>query len=254
VRHPTLCLASMVNGMFNTFGTVPGFDLPNSRYVILAGANRFEALVTPDSVDMMRNLGKETKLVVLDPRFNITASKADEWLPVRPGTDLAFVLGMLNVIIGEGLHDADFVEKYTVGFDELREHVIRHTPEWAAEQCDIESSTIRRIAREFAAAAPRAIFYPGRRSSWYKNDTQFRRGIAVLNAVVGAWDRPGACLPKAKIPLGEPDVFPPDDITIARCDELFENFPLANRRDGTYLHERVSAAGGRVAGQGLDDL
>ncbi len=239
-RHPTLCLASMVNGMFNTFGTVPDVDMKNSRYVILAGANRFEALITPDSVDLMRGLGGSRKLVVIDPRFTITASKADEWVPIRPGTDLAFVLAMLNVIISEDRVDREFIDRYTIGFDELREHVIPHTPEWAEAQCDVDAHAIRRIAREFAAAAPRVCFYPGRRSSWYRTDTQFRRAIAIVNAVVGAWDRPGALIPRAKISLGEPDIFPPDDIEVGRFDKLTECFPVANRRDGTYLNMRDS--------------
>ncbi|NNE42872.1 MAG: molybdopterin-dependent oxidoreductase [Gemmatimonadetes bacterium] len=237
-RHPTLCLASMVNGMFNTFGATPDFDLTRSRYVIMAGANRFESLVNPDSVDLMRGLGNGPKIVVVDPRFTITASKADEWLPIRPGTDLALVLAMIHVIIQEGRWDRDFVERYTVGFEELAEHVKPYTPEFAAGQCDLDAEVIRRIAREFADAAPRVVFYPGRRSSWNTNDTQFRRGIGIINAIVGAWDRPGALVPKAKIPLGEPDIFPPDDIEVGRLDGLEEAFPLANRRDGAYLNIR----------------
>lgn len=240
VRHPTLCLASMVNGMFNTFGAVPEYDIKNSRYVIVAGANRFESLVTPDSVDLMRNLGGKTKLVVLDPRFTITAAKANHWLAIRPGTDLAFVLAMLHVIIGEDRHDKEFIEKYTVGFEQVAEQVRSCTPEWAAKECDLDAEMIRQVAREFADAAPRVIFYPGRRSSWNTNDTQFRRAIGIVNAVVGAWDRPGACIPKSSISIGEPDIFPPDDIEVDRCDALGESFPLANRRDGTYLNLRKS--------------
>jgi len=240
VRHPTLCLASMVNGIFNTFGSIPEYDFKNSRYVIIAGANRFESLVTPDSVDLMRNLGSKTKIVVLDPRFTITASKAHLWLPVKPGTDLALVLAMLHVIIGENRYDREFVERYTVGFEELAEHVKPYSPEWAGEECELDPKVIRQVAREFADAAPRVVFYAGRRSSWNVNDTQFRRAIGIVNAVVGAWDRPGAPIPKAKIPIGEPDIFPPDDIEVDRCDAMGADFPLANRRDGTYLGLRES--------------
>ncbi len=240
VRHPTLCLASMVHGMFSTFGEVPAFDLRKTRYIILAGANRFEALVTPDSVDLMRNVGKRQKLVVLDPRFTITASKADDWFPIRPGTDLAFVLAMMSVIFEEGLQDQNFLDRYTIGQEALREHVRKHTPEWAAEETGIAAREIRRVAREFASAAPAAVFYPGRRSSWTENDTQFRRGIAVLNAIVGAWDRPGGCLPKTRIAIEEPLVFPPDDIAADRCYDLETLFPLANHKDGTYLALRRS--------------
>src|SRR6056297_115972 len=99
LRHPTLCLASNLQGFGATYGTNPFPDVRNADYLIMSGANRAEALFTPDSIDMIAGDGGRRKLVYLDPRFTRTAAKADEWYPIRPGTDLAFVLAMLHVIV-----------------------------------------------------------------------------------------------------------------------------------------------------------
>ena len=124
VRHPTLCLASVNLAYSMTFGTVPSFDLLNANYVIMAGANRFEALITPDTMDLIEStMNRKTRLVCLDPRFTVTASRADEWYPVKPGTDMAFILAMLHVIISEGRHDKEFVANYCQGFEQLAELV-----------------------------------------------------------------------------------------------------------------------------------
>src|SRR6266699_4276404 len=131
VRHPSLCLASVNLAYSLTFGTVPAFDLLNSKYIIMSGANRLEAFITPDTMDLIESAEyRKAKLIYLDPRFTVTASKADEWYPIRPGTDLAFMLAMLNVIVGENRYDKEFVANYTVGFDKLVEHVKPFTPDW----------------------------------------------------------------------------------------------------------------------------
>lgn len=245
VRHPTLCLASVNLAYSLTFGTVPSFDLLNANYVIMAGANRFEALITPDSMDLIESaMNRKARLVCLDPRFTVTAAKADEWFPVRPGSDMAFILAMLNVIIGEGRHDKDFVAAYCKGFEELAEHVKPCTPEWAEKETEIPAAEIARIAREFSDAAPRAVFYAGRRSSWYQNDFQMRRAQAILNAVVGNWDREGGMAPNGKVSLGEYMFLPWDDPTAPRIDQMDELFPLAAKGDGAYLKLRENVLAG----------
>ena len=248
VRHPTLCLASVNNALYNTFGTTPTFDLKNARYVIIAGANRFESLLTPDSCDLIKNLAtRKTHLIYLDPRYTKTASKATEYWPIRPGTDLAFILAMIHVIITEDLYEKDFVNTYCHGFEELKEHVLswNYTPEWAVDECEIPAGDIRRIAREFASEAPRSVFYAGRRSSWYRNDTQMRRGISIVNALVGNWDKEGGMVPKRKLELGELLVFPPDEPGADRVDGLKKKYPLANQGDGVYSSLREAVLSGR---------
>lgn len=245
VRHPTLCLASVNLAYSATFGTVPSFDLANSKYIIMSGANRLESFVTPDTMDLIDSTTeRKAKLVYLDPRFTITASKADEWYPIRPGTDLAFILAMLNVIVGENRHRKDFVDTYTIGFDKLQEQVKPFTPEWAETETEIPAKDILRIAREFSDAGPRAVYYAGRRSSWYREDFQTRRAQAILNAIVGSWDHEGGMVPNGKIALGEFDFFPWDDPTAPRVDEIDKNFPMAAKGDGAYLKLRENVLAG----------
>jgi len=238
-RHPTLCLASGNLAFFGTFGTVPEYDIENSRYIILTGANRLESFITPDSIDLMRVLQRrKAKLVYLDPRYTVTAAKADEWLPIRPGTDLAFYLALIHVLIKEQLYDRAFVEAYTHGFEELAAHIEPYTPEWAAVETDIEAERIRAIARELAYYAPRAVIYQGRRSSWYTNDTELRQAMAIANALIGNWDRPGGLLPKESLALGsiEPPEFPWPDVE--RIDAIEDQHPLARTDDGAYVDLR----------------
>jgi thiosulfate reductase / polysulfide reductase chain A len=243
VRHPTLCLASNIQGFSATFGTYPTPDVLNSDYIMMFGANRSEALITPDSIDLLKGDGGRRKLVYLDPRFTKTAAKADEWLAIRPGTDLAFVLAMLHVIVNDGLYNRTFVKEMTVGFDLLIPHVADYTPEWAAKECDIDAAVIRRIAREFAAAAPRTVAYPGRRSSFMKNDTQFRRALAILNAVVGNWDTKGGLIPNSGIKLTPHEFLAPwyDDVP-GRIDA--DGAVYLGEKDGSWpiLRDRVLAA------------
>ncbi|MBI4904954.1 MAG: molybdopterin-dependent oxidoreductase [Acidobacteria bacterium] len=245
VRHPTLCLASVNLAYSMTFGTVPSFDLQNANYVIMAGANRFESFITPDTMDLIEStMNRKARLICLDPRFTVTAAKADTWFPIKPGTDMAFILAMLHVIIGEGRYDKAFLDTYSTGFDKLQAHVIQYTPEWAEKQTEIPASEIVRIAREFSDAAPRAVFYAGRRSSWYQNDFQMRRAQAILNAVVGNWDKQGGMVPNGKMPLGELLFLPWDDPQAPRVDELDKNFPLAAKGDGAYLKLRENVLAG----------
>lgn len=245
VRHPSLCLASVNLAYSLTFGTVPSFDLLNSKYIIMSGANRLESFITPDTMDLIESAEyRKAKLVYLDPRFTVTASKADEWYPIRPGTDLAFMLAMLNVIVGENRYDKEFVANYTVGFDKLVEHVKPFTPGWAHDETEIPAKHITRIAREFADAAPRAVYYAGRRSSWYREDFQMRRAQAILNAIVGSWDREGGMVPNGKIALGEYLFLPWDDPAAPRVDEMDKNFPLAAKSDGAYLKLRENVIAG----------
>lgn len=242
VRHPTLCLSSNIQGFSATFGTFPTPDVLNSDYIIMAGANRSEALITPDSIDQLKGDGGRRKLVYLDPRFTKTAAKADEWFPIKPGTDMAFVLAMIHVIIGEEHYAKDFVASTTVGFDELAEHVRQYTPEWAAKECEIPAEDIRRIAREFAKAAPKAVFYPGRRSSFADDDVQLRRAMAILNAVVGSWDTEGGLVPNSVIPLTNHDYLAPwYDGVPERIDK--DSAAFLSEKDGSWtaLRDRVLA-------------
>jgi len=219
LRHPTLCLSSVIQGWSSVYGAFPDADLHNAMFVMMFGANRAEAIVTPDSIDFQKNRPKGQQIVYLDPRFTATAAKADKWYPVKPGTDLAYVLGCINVIITEKLYNEEFVKNFTHGFAELAEHIKQYTPEWAEKECEISADEIYWSAREFARYAPRSVAYPGRRTSWYVNDVYFRRACAILTAICGCWDTEGGICPKSPVKLNKHDVlFPFFEMTEDRLD------------------------------------
>ncbi|TDT80551.1 thiosulfate reductase/polysulfide reductase chain A [Pseudodesulfovibrio indicus] len=200
--HESLCLVSGSRAFLDTFGEVPFADVLNSKYVMMVGANRFEALVTPDSIDLMTAIRENgCKLVTLDPRYTKTAALSHEWYPVRPGTDMAFMLALAHVIINEKLYDPQWIEEKTYGIEQLTAHVQPYTPGFASEQCGIPAEDITRMARELAAAAPASMVYPGRRTSDYEDSTQIRRSFAIVNGLLGNWDKPGGLLAARQVGL-----------------------------------------------------
>ena len=184
----SLCFNAMTVANLMTFGTEePERDYSRVKYIILTGRNLAEAISNSETGELIHAIDRGVKVVCLDPRFTKTAAKATEWLPIHPGTDLAFHLALLNVIIGEHLYNSYFVSQYTVGFDEVSSAVRQYTPEWAAGITEIPADTIRRIAREFAAAAPNALAHNGWRTSNFVNSFQTERAITILNTIVGNW-------------------------------------------------------------------
>jgi len=226
VRHPTLCLASNIQGYSSVYGTMPDADIANAKFVVMAGSNRAEAFITPDTIDLAKRQ-KEQTFVYLDPRATKSAALADKWFPIKPGTDMAVVLAMINVIISEELYDKEFVDKYTHGFNELANHVKQYTPEWAESESEIPAGEITWMARKFAENAPASVWYPGRRSSFTANDVYYRRACAILNAIVGAWDRKGGLIPKSSISLKSHEfIFPLYDRVKSRIDAGKVNFAV----------------------------
>ena len=129
-------------------------------------------------------------MVVIDPYASKTAKEADWHICPKPGTDGALAMAMMNVIIGEGLVDQDYVDNYTVGFSELAEKAKERTPEWAAEITGISSDDIRKFAREYASSQPSAIrIGVALEKSW--GGSQAIRAVASLPALTGAWRHVG---------------------------------------------------------------
>src|SRR3990170_4540914 len=206
----SLCFNAMVVAFSLTYGVEePSRDYTNVKYVILVGRNLMEAISTSETRQLTAAVARGAKLIVLDPRFTKTAAKATEWIPIRPGTDAAFLLAMINVIATEKLGDCDFVSRYVNGCQELPQVMAEYTPEWAESKCGVPADTIRRIAREFAADRPDAMIHPGWRTSNFINSFQTERAIATLNALSGNVLTPGGCLaaesPEASgVALGKP--------------------------------------------------
>ncbi len=209
VNHSSICLQTTISGYALTIGSYGKADMENASYVIMAGANRAEAILTPDTMDMFkRTRGRGLKLIVVDPRYTVTAQHADKWLGIKVGTDLAFVLALTYVAIKEVRYNKAFVAKNVNGFEEYKNHILSHnyTPEWAEKITGIPAETIHTVAREFMAHAPRAIYYQGRRTAWSKQDFQLRRAQAIFTALGGGIDVKGGIIFGKRLPLGLHDI------------------------------------------------
>jgi len=182
-------------GFIATFGQGIGSpeptDIENTKCLVLIGSHLGENMHNGQVQEFSKLVEKKETIITVDPRFSTAASKSKYWLPIKPATDMALLLAWTNVIINEELYDKEYVEKYTYGFEELKAHVQQHTPEWAYGITTIEPHIIRETAREMAAAAPAVIIHPGRHVTWYGDDTQRLRVVAILNAILGSWGRKG---------------------------------------------------------------
>jgi len=236
----SLCFNAMIVANLMTYGMEePARDYSQVKYIILTGRNLTEAISTSETSELMDAISNGAKLVYIDPRYTKTASKADEWLPIRPGTDLAFHLAMLNVIIAEERYNQHFVDEYTVGFDQVAEAVKDYTPQWAAPITGIEADTIRRIAQEFSDAAPFALAHNGWRTSNFINSFPTERAITILNALVANWNV--TMFPAAGEgggPLGKPPQPPYPRVSALRLDGVPWKYPFVPLKLGIFQQLR----------------
>lgn len=204
----SICLNTRLGAYLLTIGTVGEPDVEGSDYTIFAGANRLESLITPDSVELAKK--RDGKVIVIDPRCTISAIKADIWLPIKPGTDLALCLAMTHTALKEELYKKDVVKKHFKDFDEYKELILsnNYSAKWAEEKCGIEANLIEKITREFFSAK-HPLFYPGRRSVGSANDFQFRRAMVLLNALAGNLNKKGGIIYGKHLKLPEIEVNEP---------------------------------------------
>jgi anaerobic selenocysteine-containing dehydrogenase len=188
----TICSEAGFEGYLYTIGATEGAateDFAHARLILLWGTNTLTSnLHLWPFIQEARKQG--ARVIAIDPAQTRTARAADEWIPIRPGTDGALGLAMMHVIIRENLHDADYVERYTVGFDQLKERVAAWTPERAAAITGIPADRIRDLAREYATTRPAAIRIN------YGLQRHYGGGMAVrtltcLPALIGAWRAQG---------------------------------------------------------------
>ncbi len=191
----SLCISPREEASLLTFGTPVGghepLDWAELECLTLIGSHIGEDSRNTVMQDFAGLHGRGGTIIVVDPRFSSAATKADHWLPIKPGTDTALLLAWIHVLITEELYDAAYLDRWATGFDQLAEHVRDMTPEWAAEITDLPAEAIRDTARAMAEHAPRAVIMPGRHVTWYGNDTQRMRAVFIVNALLGAYGRHG---------------------------------------------------------------
>lgn len=242
----SLCFNAMIVANLMTYGMEePARDYSQIKYLILTGRNLTEAISTSETSSLMDIIAQGAKVVTIDPRFTKTASKSAEWLPIKPGTDSAFHLAMINVIVSEGLYDKAFVESNTSGFDKLSGAVSSYTPAWAEKITGIPADTINRIAHEFAAAGKNALAHNGWRTANFLNSFQTQRAITILNALVGNW---GVTMhPAAGEGAGGLGTIPQPSfprITAPRLDGVPWKFPFVPLKLGIFQEMRDAALQG----------
>ncbi|HVI08583.1 MAG TPA: molybdopterin-dependent oxidoreductase [Candidatus Binatia bacterium] len=187
-----ICSAAGEAGIESVFGIKLGTEpeqFAHSRYIIAWGANIHgnNVHLWPFIVEARR---KGAKLVVIDPYRTRTAACADWYLPINPGTDAALALAMMNVIIGENLHDADYVAQHTLGFEALCQKVKSYSPERVAQWTGISADDIRTLAREYATTRPAVIRvnYGVQRS---EGGGMATRAICMLPSITGSFKEIG---------------------------------------------------------------
>ena len=244
-------------------GSPEKIDIRDTRCLVLIGSHLGENMHNGQVQEMSDAIDKGASIITVDPRYSTAASKSKFWLPIKPSTDIALLLSWMHVIINEGWYDKEYVEKYTYGFEQLKAHVQPYTPEWAYGVTTLKPDQIRETAREMANAAPAVIIHPGRHVTWYGDDTQRLRCVAILNALLGSWGRRGGYYNPEKISVpsypsppypkprktwrdAHPDLFPLAGMALASglCDA---SIPSVDREcnikgwlvDGTNLIETL---------------
>jgi len=196
------------------------YDWPNANYILCFGTSLLEAGVPATyrlrMYSQMRRgrPGERTKIVQVDVRRSISASKSDEWIRIRPGTDGALALGLAHVIIRENLYDRYFIDHLSFGFQDWKDEsgktyqgfkrlvLEKYSPDLVAQITGVPVETIERIAREFASHRP-SIAICGRGVSGQSNGLYTCMAIHSLNALSGAIDQPGGVMFQRRPPYRE---------------------------------------------------
>jgi anaerobic selenocysteine-containing dehydrogenase len=188
----TICSEAGFEGYLYTIGATEGTDteaFAQARLILIWGSNTLTSNLHlwPFVMEARKQGGR---VIVIDPARTRTAQAADEWLPIRPGTDGALALALMHVIVAEQLHDLDYVTRYTLGFERLAERLLEWPPERAAEITGVPAERIRQLARDYAVTQPAAIRinYGLQR---HRGGGMAVRTIACLPALVGAWRQYG---------------------------------------------------------------
>jgi len=193
----------------------------NTKCHVVWGANPTESSVlAAAAINKARKQG--AKLIVIDPRVTLLAKKADIYAQIKPGTDLALALGLLNVVIEEKLYNQQFVENWTYGFDKLERHATKFPPEKIAKVTWVAANTIRDLARTYATNFP-ACITQGVSLDHCISGVQTSRAIACLTAICGNFDVPGGST--FVEPPGLKNLRLREDVT----DEIGASYPLFSR-------------------------
>jgi anaerobic selenocysteine-containing dehydrogenase len=225
IGNGAICHAAREFAHIMTYGEMSSPDYKNSKYIIVWGRNDHNS-----KPRLFENIlyAKErgAKLIVIDPVKTELAQIADSWLQIKPGGDGLFAMAMMNVIIKEKLYDQKFVDKWTLGFDQLSQSIDAYSPKIISKIINIDSDVIRTIARLYATTKP-ACIGEGNGLDMNLEVFQTTRAICILRALTGNIDKKGG----DKIPLPIPfrnielsELLPKDVKPITYEYPLFDHF------------------------------
>ncbi len=223
----TICATAGAAGCDVTLGTRAWIDpeaVRHAKYIINWGSNTSVTNLHLWTI-MHRARKAGATIVTVDPHQSKTAVKSDWWLPIRPGTDAALALGMMHVIFRDGLHDDDYLARYCLGDDQLRDRVDEeYPPEVVGNITGIPVADIVRLAHAYAKTPP-AFIRMNYGLQRHGGGAMAVRAIACLPAVIGAWRHVGGgaflstskCYPFDGDALERPDLIPPGTRTVNMC-------------------------------------
>jgi len=218
IDHESLCSSADIAayGLMQGASDRLAYDWERTRYVLAFGAGFTESFRPTAMMLRVHGVlrgrpGQRAKIVQIDPRFGVSAARADEWVPIRPGTDAALALGIAHVLVRDGLFDRDFAARHAFGFERWtdaagRAHkgfkdlvLERYAPARAADLCGVPAATIERLAREAAAHRP-VVAAGGRGAAAHTNGLYTQLAIHALNALLGSIEAPGGVLVQRQPP------------------------------------------------------
>lgn len=202
LSNDSMCYAARYLGFKLTVGGWPVPDIENARCITFWGAN--PPYAHPNMTQYVTAARRKgATLVVVDPRLSAMARRADLHAAPRPGTDGALAWGIAHELIRSGAYDAEFVERFTIGFEQAAEYARAFTPEVTEAETGVPAATVRAIARAMAAGAPRVSTYVGNGLEHHENGVNNIRAVAMLDGLLGTFDRAGGTFFRSAPPLNE---------------------------------------------------
>lgn len=194
----SMCYRHQIIGYILTLGKFPVADVENAECIIVWAHNP-HASKPPMAWMIERARKRGARLIAIDPRKTRVAKMADIHAAIRPGSDIYLALGLMKVIIEEGLYDRDFVSNYCQGFDELKNHVSKYSLTEISERTWVEGETIAEIARTFATTKPACIVQGVNALDQVPSGIQNSRSVAILHALTGNIDVKGGFVRASRV-------------------------------------------------------
>jgi anaerobic selenocysteine-containing dehydrogenase len=202
--HSGICVMQRAFAFMYTLGDWPRIvDYGKSDVILIWGRQPIYSGPAQDGVRAYVDAkARGAKIIAIKPTVEPDVGLADEWVPIRPGTDAALALAMLHVVVNENLIDKTFVEQWCYGYDQLKDHVQKYPPTWAEKITGIPSEQITEVARIYATTKQAGIDTGNGLEHTPSSNDAFR-AIAILIAITGHLDKPGGNLlgpPLSKMP------------------------------------------------------